>query len=282
MRATLLAVVIVLAAAPARAGAQPEDAYAIGPGDVLRVTVLGQAEMSGEFPVDPDGRLSFPILGKLQAAGMSAQELERSLSAQLADGYLKKPQVSVSVHEYKSRRVFVTGEVQKPGPYPLKADRTLRALLAEVGALTSSGGHEVVVIRPSPAGAGAFPATVPPEGVDPAGAGDGAQVFRVSLRQLQAGGPDANLQLEAGDTVYFPRAAQLYISGHVARPGPYRFQEGTTVLQALTLAGGITERGSNKRIKIVRTVDGRRTELRARLSDPVQPEDTIVVPERFF
>ena len=110
----------------------------------------------------------------------------------------------------------------------------------------------------------------------------GADVFRISLQELQAGNPERNILLQAGDTVYVPRASQVYVTGSVSRPGPYRFQEGMTVLQVLTLAGGVTERGSSGRVKIVRVVGGNKQEIKAKLSDPVLPDDTLIVPERFF
>jgi polysaccharide biosynthesis/export protein len=110
----------------------------------------------------------------------------------------------------------------------------------------------------------------------------GAEVFRVSVQELQSGNPERNILLRAGDTVYVPRAAQVYISGSVARPGPIRFQEGMTLLQALTVAGGVTERGSQKGSKVLRTVNGKKQQVKIQLTDLVQPEDTIVVPERFF
>jgi polysaccharide export outer membrane protein len=110
----------------------------------------------------------------------------------------------------------------------------------------------------------------------------GAEVFRVSIIELQSGNPERNIRLQAGDTVYVPRAAQVYISGSVAKPGPIRFQEGMTLLQALTVAGGATERGSQGRAKVLRTVEGKKQEVKIKLTDLVQPEDTIIVPERFF
>jgi polysaccharide export outer membrane protein len=153
-----------------------------------------------------------------------------------------------------------------------------------VGTLGPDAGHEVVIIRPPHGAEVAAPAEVP---TDEAGQADleklaGAEVFRVSLKELQSGNAESAPELQAGDTVYVPKSAQIYITGFVARQGPYRFQEDTSVLQALTLAGGITDRGSSKRIKILRTADGKKTELHAKMTDVVQPGDTIVVPERFF
>jgi len=297
-------------------GTRPGD-YEIGPGDILKVIVIGQAEMTGNFGVDPEGMVNFPILGKIKASQHTTLELERKITTLLADGILRRPQVTVSVAEYGSQRVFVTGEVQRPGRYPLKADRTLLALLGDVGALGPNVGHEVIVVRPpaatTSAGGPAIPLSMteapesastpakPDKGTEPpTGEGDpapaptpasipglpfvapGSEVFRISLLELQSGNPERNLTLEAGDTVYFPKASQVYVMGSVSRPGPLRYQEGMTVLQALTLAGGVTERGSQGRTKVVRIVDGKKVEKKVKATDLVLPEDTLVVPERFF
>jgi polysaccharide export outer membrane protein len=287
--------------------------YEIGPGDVLKVVVLGQAEMTGSFTVGPEGMVSFPILGKIKAAENTTLELERKLTVLLADGILKRPQVTVTVAEYGSQKVFVTGEVQRPGQYALKADRSLLALLGDVGALGPNAGHEVIVVRPPGGSATASGPVVPLSLTEDPGAqtapteapgaetpptttpatppsgipglpfvASGSEVFRISLLELQSGNPEKNVTLHAGDTVYFPRAAQVYVMGSVARPGPYRFQEGMTVLQALTLAGGATERGSSGRTKVIRIVNGRKVERKMKATDLVLPEDTLVVPERFF
>ena len=273
--------------------ALPADDYEIGPGDGLKVVVLGQAEMTGSFTVDTEGMVNFPILGKIKASGNTTLELERKITVLLADGILKRPQVTVTVGEYGSQKVFVTGEVLRPGQYSLKADRSLLALLGDVGALGPNVGHEVIVVRPPAGGAAAAETVAAPEAAsEPAPApspipglpfvAPGSEVFRVSLLELQSGNPERNIRLSAGDTVYFPKAAQVYVMGSVARPGPYRFQEGMTVLQALTLAGGATERGSAGRTKVIRIVDGKKVERKVKATDLVLPEDTLVVPERFF
>jgi polysaccharide export outer membrane protein len=303
------------AAGTAAQTARPAD-YEIGPGDVLKVVVLGQAEMTGSFTVGPDGMVGFPILGKIKASDNTTLELERKLTILLADGILKRPQVTVTVGEYGSQKVFVTGEVQRPGQYPLKADRTLLSLLGDVGALGSNVGHEVIVVRPpgggvtgsgaagplslteEPGAQGASsgapstetpPTTAPAEPVAPPSGipglpfvAPGSEVFRISLLELQSGNPEKNILLRAGDTVYFPKATQVYVMGSVARPGPQRYQEGMTVLQALTLAGGATERGSGGRTKVIRIVNGKKVERKVKATDLVLPEDTLVVPERFF
>jgi polysaccharide biosynthesis/export protein len=277
----------------------PAQEYEVGPADVLSVIVLAQPTMSGEMAVDAEGMLNFPFLGRVKAAGLSPLELERKLVTLLSDGYLKRPQVSVSVKQYRSQRVFVTGEVVRPGPYGLRPDRSLLTLLQDVGELTPNVGHEVIVIRaPAPApepwptdgasnGGGEVaapaPPPTPPARVGPLLPGEvpGSEIFRLNLRDIRSGYPDKDMKLAVGDTVYLPKAAQIYVSGHVAKPGAYRYEEGLTVFQALALAGSPTERGSGK-VKIIRLVDGKRKEFRPKMSDPMLPEDTLHVPERFF
>jgi polysaccharide export outer membrane protein len=269
--------------------------------------------MTSTFTVDSEGLINFPILGKIKASEHTTLELERKLTTLLADGYLKRPQVTVTVAEYGSQKVFVTGEVQRPGPYPLKADRSLLALMSDIGPLGPNAGHEVIVVRPPAAGAAsaaeqppapsteappagqaqgeappsATTGTTPTPAAPPAVAGlpfavPGSEVVHISLLELLSGNPEKNLLLRAGDTVYFPKAAQVYVMGSVARPGPYRFEEGMTVMQALTLAGGAADRGSSGRTKVIRIVGGKKVEKKAKPTDLVLPEDTLVVPERFF
>jgi polysaccharide export outer membrane protein len=192
----------------------------------------------------------------------------------------------VAVKEYGSQRVFVTGEVAKAGYFALKGDRSLFALLSEMGSLGPNAGHELMVIRP-PLGTSAPVLPLDPQGGVPGGEEPGsefggAEVFRVGLQELLAGNPERNILLQPGDTVYVPKAAQVYVTGSVARPGPYRYQPGMTVMQLLTMAGGVTDRGASGRAKIVRIVGGKRVELKAKPTDPIGPEDSLVVPEKFF
>lgn len=266
--------------------AHAEEEYDIGPLDVLRVAVLGQPEMSGEFGVEADGILNFPFLGRVKASEMTPHELEKKLTTLLSDGYLKRPQVAVSVKEYRSQRIYVTGEVPKPGPYPLHADRTLLTFMGEIGSLTPNAGHEVIVTRPPPPPPGPLLFDVTSDGL---GHGDDlplpvptAEVFKVNLRDLQSGKPEVNLQLKAGDTLLVPKAASIYVSGFVAHPGPLRYEEGLTVFEALNLAGGVNERGAAGRVKLVRLTDGKKVESKANSTDVLQPGDMLVVPERFF
>jgi len=109
-----------------------------------------------------------------------------------------------------------------------------------------------------------------------------AVVTRVNLEQLQSGRLARNVSLQDGDTVFVPRADMVYVFGQVRSPGAYPIPTETTVLQALSLAGGVTDRGATNRVRIVRLVDGKEREVPVELADQVRAGDTIIVPERFF
>ena len=280
---------------PQAASPPPGQEYEVGLGDVIHVAVFGQQDMTGDFPVDSQGMVSFPFLGRVKASGLSIPELERKLTTLLSEGFLKKPHVSVQIKEFHSRRVFVTGEVAKPGAYGLRPEQSLLALMTDIGDLTANAGHEVVIVRPPknpvpepspsptpevPSGQKTDPLS-PPSALYP-GAVPGAEIFHVGIRDLRSGNPDKDFRLEPGDTVYFPKTAQFYVTGFVNRPGAFRFEEGTTVYQALALAGGVMDKGSSGGVRIVRIEGGKKREFKAKPTEVLLPEDTVNVPERFF
>jgi polysaccharide export outer membrane protein len=237
--------------------------------------VWDQADLSGKFTVETDGSFTFPLIGRIPAGGLTLRDLEAALRVRLADGYFKNPQVSVAVDQYRSQRIFVIGEVRTPGSYPLTGDLTLIEALARAGSTTVDAAGEAVISRP-PAGKVATAPVLPNQD-------EAAEVIRVNIRDLQRGELKQNVTLQDGDTIYIPRAETIYVFGQVRSPGAYPLRSmDTTVLQALSLAGGVTDRGSTNRIKIVRLVNGEKVELDAKLNDPVKPGDTLIVRERFF
>jgi polysaccharide export outer membrane protein len=248
--------------------------YTVGPHDVLTIAVFEQPSLSGKFSVEADGTFTFPLLGRIRAGGLTLRDFESELRRLLAEGYLKNPQVSVTVEENRSHRIFVVGEVRTAGTYPLSGEMTIIEALARAGPLTDRAASEVVVVR-APSGVNPetpqLPAEVP-----------GSEIVRVDLKQLQNGTPSQNIRLRDGDTLFVPRAENIFVFGQVKNPGAYPVQGNTTVLQALSMAGGVTDRASTTRLRIVRTVDGKKQEVKVKLEDLVQPGDTILVSERFF
>jgi polysaccharide biosynthesis/export protein len=253
-------------------GAQTSPDYIIGPQDVLLINVFDQADLGGKYTVEADGTFTFPLVGRVKAAELTLRSFEVALKKRLADGYFRDPQVSVAVEQYRSQRVFVMGEVRTPGPVPLTGGMTLIEALARAGSTMPSASGELAIVRAAADAKGpVFP--------DQDGA---ALVFRVMIRDLESGALRQNIDLHDGDTIFVPRAETLYVFGEVRNPGAYAMQKDTTVLQALSLAGGVTEHAATNRIKVVRLLDGQKQDVKVKLSDVVKPGDTVVVPERYF
>jgi polysaccharide biosynthesis/export protein len=260
---------------PKAVPAAPQADYVVGPQDVLAITVWDQNDLSGKFTVETDGSFTFPLIGRIQAGGLTLRQIETELKKRLADGYFKNPQLTVAVDTYRSQRVFITGEVRTPGTYTLTGDMSLIEALSRAGSTTQFAGNECVIVRAGDGKATAGPLL--PNQVE------GAATIRVDLKDLQSGGLSKNVPLRDGDTIFVPAAETVYVFGQVKNPGAYPLRaKDTSVLQALSMAGGVTDRGSTNRIKIVRLVKGKKTEIKVTLTDLIQPGDTIMVPDRYF
>jgi polysaccharide export outer membrane protein len=248
------------------------DDYIVGANDVLNITVFEQPQLTGRYIVQADGTFTFPLLGRLKAGGLSMQALENELRDRLLKGgFWKQPQVGVSVEQYRSQQIFVMGEVRQPG-------------------LPS---HRIKGIIEALARANSQPSTPARRGDPPIDNGAPPLTQRQSSAQFQGFRPvRVNLQNSrralantsaAGDTILCRAPNPVFVSGQVRSAGEYVIRnKGMTVRQALTLAGGVTERGSTRRIQIIRRVNGVDTTVDATLQDTVRPGDTIVVRESFF
>lgn len=237
----------------------------LGPGDSIAIQVYGQPDMSGTVYVSDDGTIPVALAGPVQVAGLSPSQAASRIEKALRDGkFLVDPHVTLTVTQSRSQRVSVLGQVGKPGRYPIESNTTIFDLLAEAGGVTEKGGNTVYLLR---------------QGKD----GNVAR-YPISLQGLSGGEqtiPDQSLK--GGDSIYVPHAPQFYVYGEVAKPGQYTVESGMTVIQAIADAGGITPRGSERRIIIKRrNTDGTYTTTKARLSELVQPEDVIRVKESIF
>jgi polysaccharide export outer membrane protein len=248
--------------------------YTVGPDDELKISVFDEPALSGVMRVDGDGTITFPLVGRVMVLGKTVRGVEDHLKQLLEDGFVNRAQVSVEVAAYKSRHVYILGEVRTGGKYPLQGDVTLLELIALAGSLTATAGNDVVIVRPRAGGSVTGP--TPPEDAQD------AELIRVSLEDLKTGRPSANPTLVDGDTIFVPTAERFYVFGHVRNPGSYVLTRGMTVQQALTVAGGPTDRGSTRGIKIRRKFGADYKEITAKLTDPVQADDTIQVRQRFI
>lgn len=263
----LAAVLVCESALPA--GAQESEK--LRPDDTVNITVADQPGLTRKYTIEADGSVVFPFLGRVEAAGLAASQLAGELRRRLNDGFLTDPQVRVDVE--RTSRVFVFGGVSAPGMYPLTPNMTLIEVLARAGYL---GASEVIIVRGNDLRAPAMPDE------------QGATVIRANLlefeQELQSGRLHRNVLLADGDTIHVPRfdPNRVYVSGQVRNAGGYSVPEKTTVLQALALAGGPTERAALGRVQIIRLVNGKQQTIKARLEDLVRVGDTIIVPERYF
>ena len=158
--------------------------FVIGPEDVLGVHFWRDQEMSGEVTVRPDGMITLPLVGDIRAAGLTTELLKVQIE-KAASRLLTEPNVTVAVKEINSRKVFITGEVTKPGPYPLSGPRTVMQLIAVAGGLLEYADKDnIVVLRTL----------------------DGQQKsYKFRYSDVSRGkGLEQNIELQPGDTVVVP------------------------------------------------------------------------------
>jgi polysaccharide export outer membrane protein len=259
-------VVLLVSATAARA----DTGATIAAGDTVSVAVAGDTRVTGRYVVDEDGAIVFPMIGAVHVSGLTADRLRGVLSERLAP-FLTSP--SVEVVFTPPQRVFVLGNVARPGVVELTEGMTVLEALLAIG---YDGAAEVLIVRTGNARSPVLP--------DQAGT---ANVIRVNLRDfesdLASGNLSRNVRLEPGDTVFVPSLDpnNVFVSGEVNKPGTYSVPNGTTVRQVLTLAGGATKRAALGRTELLRIQNGRRQESKVTLDQQVRPGDTIVVPETF-
>ena len=239
----------------------PSEGYVIGPQDSLNIIVTDETDLSGKYRVDTDGTISMPYLSRVPLAGLSLADAQDKITAMLKAGFLRNPQVRVEVDQFKARSVMVMGEVRTPGKVTLPGtSMSLLEALTMAGSPTQNASNEVLVMHPPKPGDAKAP-----------------EPITLNRKDLELGKVGRDLTLQDGDIVNVPVAKRFYISGFVKNPGSLVLDTGTTVGQAIILAGGLTDRGSDRRIKILRVKDGKTVEISASLEDTVMPNDEIKI-----
>ncbi|HEX6851528.1 MAG TPA: polysaccharide biosynthesis/export family protein [Candidatus Polarisedimenticolaceae bacterium] len=237
-------------------------AYTIGVGDVLSVTVYKNADLSGEFPVTPEGTVAMPLVGPVRAAGMSEAAFSEALARILAEDYLVDPQVSASVKIYQSQFVYVTGAVPRSSRVAVRPGTTLRGVLSEAGVALAQG--MTVELRRS----SGETSILDPAGLDTVTPKDGDVL-----------------------TVQEPRYVSVY--GEVRRPNRILLTPGMTLLQAIAMAEGLTEWANKKEVRILRKagtgaeadevlVNLNKVEDRETADPQLQADDIVIVKRRFL
>jgi polysaccharide biosynthesis/export protein len=247
------------------ASAQAPPGYRLGPGDVVRISVYNQPDLSIETQIKDTGQITFPLIGEVAIAGLDKAAAEVAIATRLRDGkFVKQPQVNLLVTQYRSQQVSVIGQVNKPGRYPIDAAASLIDLLAQAGGVNPTGADIISIIRKDNAGKSVR--------------------MEVDLNRLyETKDPAANLQMGADDIIFVPRAPTFYIYGEVQKPGVYKLERDMTVMQALSVGGGLTPRGTERGIRVNRRNNAGKVEsAEVGLTQPLRENDVVVVRQSLF
>ncbi|MEA3195219.1 MAG: polysaccharide biosynthesis/export protein [Betaproteobacteria bacterium] len=253
MKRILITLALLATALPLNAQQAQQAADKLGAGDGVRVTVFQQPDLTTEGRVSDRGTISLPLVGEVKVGGTTTSEAGNRIADAYKNGkYLRTPQVTVALTAVRSRQVSVLGMVARPGRYVLEeAKPGISDVIAAAGGIAAGGNENVTVIRN----------------------GESQKVSSLAK----------DFELQSGDTLYVDRGPTFYIYGEVTRAGAYPVQPGLTVMQAISLSGGITPRGSERRLKMRRPgPDGQVVETDAKLQDTVKADDVIFVREALF
>ena len=261
--------------------------YVLGTSDVLFVRAGDVQEIDGkQYPVESDGFINFPLIGRVKAGGQTVEALETELVRQLKVLFVT-PKVAVSIVQFRTEPIFFVGAFKAPGIHPLQDRRRLLEVLTVNGGLAANAGHRLKITRKAAYGEIPLPNVV----VDK---DRGISTAEVNINLLmEASSSDDNLMLQPFDVITAQRTEMVYVSGEVAKIGGFELtdREYLTVTQLLSLAGGVSKEGDASKARILRPVldTNRRAELpvnikevlRGRASDfRLMPNDVLVVPSR--
>jgi len=269
----MLPLLLLLALTGQSAPLQSSPEYSVGAQDRLSITVVDEPNLTKIVTVGSDGCFDYPFIGIVKAGGMSLRAIQQDITARLKEKYLRNPQVSIEVESYRSQVVYVWGQVKTPGAVMLMGNISLSEALARAGSPTADAGTyieinrrpRIAVAAPDPAAGTTLPA---PE--------------RVSMADVQSGRAQSII-LSDGDTIFIPKAEMFFVTGYVRNGGPFLHEAGMTVSKAVSMAGGVSEKGSRSRIRITRVVDGKQIVIKdVRMEDPVQPGDSVEVLSRLW
>jgi polysaccharide export outer membrane protein len=263
-------------ASPSPTRTPDRNDYRVGPGDVLEIAVLGNADLSRSVTVQPSGSITFPLLNEVSVAGLTVSEVQRKMATLLQKDFLVDPHVEVKVKEFLSQFVVVIGELNTPGRKVLRGGSRLVDVLVESGGFTPRASGEIVITRTE----GSF------EG--------GAKVVRMRLGGTFSAQDYVGLELPLhnGDVITALARQYVTVEGEVQRPGRYAIEGDLTVTGAISTAGGLTRFGSSD-VKLRRIESGTGTVTITKVDlksvrkgkgpDPtVAPNDVITVPRRLF
>jgi polysaccharide export outer membrane protein len=256
----VLASLMLLLGVWAHVASADEGNYLLGAGDMLKITVYNNPDLTLETRITETGTISFPLLGEVELGGISASAAEKKLSNQLeSGGFVKQAQINILVVQFQSKMVSILGSVFKPGRYPLDRSMNLTEVLALAGGVPADGSDMITVI------------------------GKSGKVEYDLRNIVKKGDGSQNINLVGGEIIYVPRAPMFYIYGEAQRPGSYRIERDMTVMQALAMGGGPTARGTQRGVQLHRrNTSGVVEVLSPELTDLVKQDDVLFIKESLF
>ncbi len=252
--------------------------YTIGPEDILEIKVWDNDDLNRTVEVSQEGSFAFPLIGKVHASHLSVFDLENLIKKRLADGYIIAPQVTVNVIEYQSQKVFLFGEVRNPGSYVLKRKTHIMELISKAGGLTDRAERIIKIVRSKSPRRNAGIMT--PERDE-----ENETIIMVDLGKYKEDITYDSFFVKSGDSIYVdpaPPAPHFFVTGEVGKPGEFKWENGLTIRQAISLAGGSTQMAAEKRTRVIRVKDEKEHEYNVNMDDLVKPGDIIKVPARIF
>ncbi|MFW6340676.1 MAG: polysaccharide biosynthesis/export family protein [Wenzhouxiangella sp.] len=210
--------------------------YRVGPEDRVRIDILGVEELSREYRINGAGAILLPLVGSVSVAGLSLGELEEAVADALAQNYLRNPQVSAEVTEYRSQQFTVVGAVENPRVYNTTRQTTLIEALAMAGGIDREAGQQVYLTDRVP---------------DPDTGRPSTRTLIINIEDLMREAGQYNLVLGEGAMINVPRGGYVYVEGAVERPGAYAQRTDTSVLKALAEAGGLAFEADRSDIRVL-------------------------------
>ena len=239
--------------------------YRLGAGDMMRITVFQNPDLTTEVRISESGVISYPLLGSVELGGLTITAAENKIASLLKEGkFVQQPQVNIVVTQLLGNQVSVLGQVNRPGRYPLESFNIhVSDILALAGGATPSGSDSIIL----------------------SGIRNGKS-FRKEIDIpgvfLQDNRSD-DILVQGGDTLYVQRAPMYYIYGEVQRPGSYRVERNMTLMQALAQGGGPTPRGTQNSIRIYRRgASGKQEEISLALTALIEGDDVLYIRESLF
>jgi polysaccharide export outer membrane protein len=260
-----LAALLMLSTGASAQTAASKAEHLLGPGDVIRVTVYQNPDLTAEARLSESGSITYPLLGSVELNGLGLNAAEQKIARLLREGkFVIKPQVAVQLLEIRSAQISIIGQVSKPGRYPIDTTNSkVSEMIASAGGIAATGDDVVTLV----------------------GTRNGKPVkIDIDLPAIyESGDSQLDVRVANGDIIYVHKAPSFYIYGEVQRPGVYQLERGTTLLKALAMSGGVTPRGTERGLKLHRRDEtGAVTVLEPKMNDVIEAEDILYVRESLF